>query len=98
MPERASVEEAEIKANSRPPVIPVIRPIMALTGPIRAVMGQIIAVIGRTRVIRPIVFTIAMISGIAAAVPAIVAVVDLDKVAIACGIDLHRRRLWHSLA
>jgi len=80
------------------PIVPVTRPIVALTGPISTVVGQIIAVIGRTTVvIRPLVFTVA-ISGIAAAVPAIAAVVDLDKVAVACGIDLHRRSLLHGLA
>jgi hypothetical protein len=97
MPGKASVAEAEIKAKSRPPVMPIIRPIVALTGSISAVTGQIIAVVGRTRVIRPKMFTVAMISRIAAAVAAIAAVVDVDSVAVACGIDLYRHR-WHGLA
>jgi hypothetical protein len=87
-------------------IIPVIRvvavisrPIVGLTGPISAVIGRVIAVLGRTirRMAFPVVAVVS-ISDIAAALPAIAAVVDLDKVVVACGIDLHRCGLWHGLA
>jgi hypothetical protein len=92
-------DQINFRPDQRPPIVPVIRIdavirlIIAVIGPIVVVIESIVVVTGA------IVFVvIAMISGIAATGSVIAPVVNLDKVAVACGIDLHRRSLRHGLA
>jgi hypothetical protein len=80
-------------------IVAIIGPKVALTGPVSAVIGQIIAVIGRTTVIiGPLVFTIALISGVADAMPARAAIMDLHKVGSVCGINLQQSGWRHGTA
>src|SRR5262245_59819885 len=99
--------ESEKKADARStaPVRPIIRiatviGIAAVVRIVATVIGIIATVIGIVATVVVPIVAIAMIPrmAIAAPVPAIAPIVDLNKIAVACASDLHRRNLWRGLA